>query len=257
MAAGLLGMFVMVSACASGKSIKQGTEEFSIPEAKYHEALQHYDNGDYFESIRAWSEVLDSEPRFAQGHFNIGLVYDKLNMVPEATEHYEAAIQAAEDTNKPQGNEPPAEDPKNTKAALALYNLHLGAAYLRSSLVDEALLALNKSLEMDPFNPTVHYNLSAAYIAKADWDNALLQADIAVDLASKPDASHQSKLATEVDIEQLGKYLLRQAECHAALGEWDKAWACIDRARTQCKTDLPPLLAKKMEEAPAAESTPE
>jgi tetratricopeptide (TPR) repeat protein len=245
MAVSLLAMFVVLTACASGKSIKQGTEEFSVPEAKYHEALSLYDDAMYFESIQAWTEVLDSEPRFAQGQFNIGLIYDKLNMIPEAIEHYELALQFQEDTMVLDGGRQMVEDQKAANAALALYNLNLGAAYLRAGLVDEAMEALNEAARLDNYNPTVHYNLSAAFIAKENYDDGLLQADIAVDLASKPSVKNDTKIDTEVDLVALGNYLLRQAECHALRGEWEKARACVDRARTQSKAE-PEARLKKM-----------
>ena len=124
---------LLISACASGKSIKQGYESFSVSESKYYEALSFQDNGQYFEAIQSWAELLKDEPRFAQGHFNLALIYDQLNMVPEAIEHYELAITSAERTNKPDGsNDQPEENQADTRASIALYNLHLGAAYLRS-----------------------------------------------------------------------------------------------------------------------------
>lgn len=252
MAAGLVAMFVL-TACASGKSIKQGAEEFSIPADKYYEALQLQDDAKYFEAIRAWSEVLVDEPRFAQGHFNIALIYDNLNMVPEAIEHYELAVQAAEDSRDLIGGDnPAAEDGGNITASIALYNLHLGAAYLRGGLVDEAIDALKKSIKDDQFNPTAHYNIAAGYMALHDYESALIHADIAVDLVSKPDSKRTSGIAAEVDMKQLGNYLLRQARCHLARQEWDKARSVLERAKTQCKLDIPVDMQKQLDEAAAA-----
>jgi tetratricopeptide (TPR) repeat protein len=253
MAVGLLAVFVMLTACASGKSIKQGTEEFSVPEAKYHEALSLYDDAMYFESIQAWTEVLDSEPRFAQGQFNIGLIYDKLNMIPEAIEHYELAVQFQEDSMVVSEGNQLVEEKKNADGALALFNLHLGAAYLRAGLVDEAMEALNEALRLDVYNPTVHYNLSAGYMAKENFEDGLKHADVAVDLATQPGPGADG-LAKDVDRVALGNYLLRQAECHALRGEWDKARACVDRARAQCKAEPEASLKKMLNDQAAAEA---
>lgn len=244
---------LLISACASGKSIKQGYESFSVPESDYYEALSFQDNSQYFEAIEAWGKVLDSEPRFAQGHFNLGLIYDQLNMVPEAIEHYELALKWAEQTNRPDGSgDQREENEQNTRDAIGLYNLHLGAAYLRSGLVDEGLHCLLKALEVDGFNPTVHYNLSAAYLARSNYDDALTHADIAVDLYAKPDAKRADKLAPEVDRRRLGTYLLRQARCHAAREEWDKAKETLDRAKKQCDVDAPRDIALKIKAADEA-----
>jgi tetratricopeptide (TPR) repeat protein len=251
-----LAMFMALTACASGKSIKQGTEEFSIPEGSYHEALSLYDNADYFESIQAWMEVVDNEPRFAQGLFNLGLVYDKLNMVDEAVSYYERAVSAQEETMIEEQGREWKQTRAEADAALAKYNLYLGAAYLRVDLVDEAISTMNKALVVDQFNPTLRYNLAAAYMAKENWDAALIQADIAVDLASRPDAKNNSGLDASVDQLALGQYLLRQAECHAQRAEWEKAWACIDRARSQCKAEPSFRLSELMKKAPKSEPEP-
>ncbi|MCB9893595.1 MAG: tetratricopeptide repeat protein [Planctomycetes bacterium] len=221
-------------------SIKQGGEEFGIKADKYYEALKLQDDGDYFESIRAWSEVLDDEPRFAQGHFNIGLIYDMLNMVPEAIEHYELAVQAAEESKDMIGNGNEArESAADTTASIALYNAHLGAAYLRGGLIDEAITALQKAEVSDQYNPMVHYNLAAAFMAKGNYEMALKQADIAVDLIAKPDGKTTSGLSTDVDTDRLAAYLLRQGKCHIARAEWDKAKACFDRITVQCHGTIP------------------
>lgn len=255
MAAAVLAMIVVMSACASGKTVKQGAEEFSISEDKYYEALSLQDDGQYFEAITAWSEVLADEPRFAQGQFNLGLIYDKLNLVPEAIEHYELAVQAAEDSRDMVSGDRQAAEPKDaTDSSIALYNLHLGAAYLRSGLVDEAIDSLKKALTGDPYNPTVHYNLSAAYMARKNYDNALLAADTAVDLLSKPDSKRSDGLDEEVDRERLGNYLLRQAACHLAREEWDKARSSLERAEKQCGADIPAAMWEQLDSAPKPEA---
>ena len=263
MAASLVLAFVLMSACSSSMSIKQGGEEFGIDGDKYYEALTYQDDGDYFEAIRAWAEVLADEPRFAQAHFNIGLVYDMLNMVPESIEHYELAVQNAEASRDLiNGNNPAEESAADTKASLALYNSHLGAAYLRGGLVDEAIDALKRAETEDPFNPTIHYNLSAAFMAKNNYEMGLKQADIAVDLLAKPDAKTSNGLSTDVDMDRLGTYLLRQARCHLVRNELDKAEACLDRVTKQCNVEVPAdmlleLNAAKKAAEPAEEGTKE
>jgi tetratricopeptide (TPR) repeat protein len=239
-AASLLTVFILMTACSSSLSIKQGGEEFGVDGDKYYEALTLQDDGDYFEAIRAWSEVLADEPRFAQGHFNIGLIYDMMNMVPEAREHYELAVQAAESSKDLIGNGNQArESDADTKASLALYNAHLGAAYLRGGLINEAITALEKSEVDDQYNASVHYNLAAAYMQKGNYEMALKQADIAVDLTAKPDPKTTTGLATEVDTDRLAAYLIRQGKCHIARAEWEKAKACFDRVVSQCNAVVP------------------
>lgn len=237
---------VAMSACASGKSIKQGNEEFRIPEAKYYEALSAQDDTEYFAAIRAWAEVLESEPRYAQGHFNMAVIHDKLNLVPEAIEHYELALQMLENSLEVE-SQTTVETRADSDAALALYNLHLGAAYLRAGLVSESEVALTRALERDPYNPTVHYNLAACYMNQRHFDKGLIHADTAVDLYAKPDSKNVNRLANDVDAKRLGKYVLRQAQCHLALEEWDKAEVALNRAKDQCRVEVPAALWKELD----------
>ncbi|MCC6466108.1 MAG: tetratricopeptide repeat protein [Planctomycetes bacterium] len=224
----------VAGACASSKQVRQGNEELSIKADAYYEALSHTDNGRYFEAIQSWKVVLEDEPRFALGHFNIGQVYDQLNLVPEAIEHYEQAAQL---------------DP-----GVGRYNLHLGTAYLRANLTKEAVQTLEKAAEQDPYNPQLHYNLAAAYMTQKNFDSALMHTDIAVDLASVPDARNESGLAKSVDRAQLARYLARQAECHIERGEFDKAGECVKRIEQQCKAEVPADLRARLDDAPKPEA---
>ncbi|MBX3460475.1 MAG: tetratricopeptide repeat protein [Planctomycetes bacterium] len=235
----LLGGFAlvcMVAACGSSRKIKQGSEEFSIDEGAYLEAMSLQDDGMYFEAIKAWQTVLKDEPRWALGNFNIALIYDQLNLVPEAIEHYELAVRWSEEHN----------DDANARA---LYNLHLGAAYVRASLPKEAVDALKKALATDQFNPYVHFNLSSAYIMRKDYDRALMHADSAVDLAAKPGPGG---LDESVDRAELGKFILRQAECHLERGEWEKARTALMRARKQCNVEATPRMWDAIKNGEAA-----
>jgi tetratricopeptide (TPR) repeat protein len=246
---GAVVLVLMLGACgSSGKVIQQGNVEFRINEAKYFEALGHQDNSRYFEAIQAWSTVLAQEPRFALGHFNLALVYDRLRMVPEAIEHYELALRLAEEYQE-------------VGEVHAIFNMHLGAAYLQVQWLDEAMHALQRANTLDPYNPIVHYNLSGAYMARRNYDQGLLHANIAVDLIAVPDASSTVGLAQTVDRRRLGRYLLRQAECHLARKEWSKARAVIERARDQCDADIPAnmwerLRAGEIHEAEGKEGRP-
>lgn len=49
---------------------------------------------------------------------------------------------------------------------------HLGEAYLLLNRYDSALMFLNISEGMNPYNPVVHYNLGFAYYAKTEYEKA-------------------------------------------------------------------------------------
>lgn len=237
-----LGVALLISACG-GRMVKQGNEEFTIKEDKYLEALTLQDDYQYFKAIEAWKEVLEDEPRFAMGHFNLGVIYDEMNLVPEAVQEYELAVR---------------HDPQPE------YHANLGAAYLRSGQPQDALTQLKKALAKDQYNARIHYNIAGAYMALGNTDQGLLHADRAVDLAASPDSKSTSGLAESVDRVQLGQFLVRQSRCHLQRGELDKAKAAMERAETQCEYKVPNELKRdvtravaKAEEEAAEESTEE
>lgn len=240
-------MALVLGACGSSMNVKQGAEELSISEGDYINALSHQDDGDYFEAIESWKAVIDDEPEWALAHFNLGVLYDRLNMMPEATECYEIAVNIA--------------DEKKLSPDYAVYNLHLGAAYLRSGLTTESLAALKLAEQGDQFNPAVHYNLAACYMMMKNYDTAVLHADLAVDLTAQPGAQNETNLAPDVDRTRLTKYLMRQAECHIHRGEFEKAEIAIKRIRTQCKEEVPAglwdLLNKQRKAAEAEKAAAE
>jgi len=237
LAMALVAAAVLGSACSSTRTVKQGNEEFSILEDKYIEALALADDGKFFEAIQAWKEVLDDEPRWALGQFNLGQVYDKLNLMPEAMERYEIAAKLDGD--------------------VSTYHLNLGTVYLRQGLKDQALASLKKAVEKDPYSHLAHYNLAGAYLAMSDQDNGLVHADIAVDLYSRPDSKNESMLAEGVDRALLAKFLARQAECHMLRGEVEKGRQCADRIERQCRVKLPAKLAEMLAAAPPMEEKKE
>jgi tetratricopeptide (TPR) repeat protein len=218
----------VTSACGSGGyTVKQGNELIDIDQALYNEAIQLQNKGNYLKSMTRWNDLLVDSPNFAQAHFNLGVIYERQNLVPEAINEYEIAVSL--DANY-------------------LYHRHLGEAYLRGGFYDAAIIELEKAVELDRYSPHAHYNLAAAYMSIDNYDQALLHADSAVDLYAQPDSKNEDGLARGVDRRLLAGYLIRETECHIHRSEWDKANACADRIKNQCRQKLPDDLSIELEE---------
>ncbi|MEE9311322.1 MAG: tetratricopeptide repeat protein, partial [Planctomycetota bacterium] len=181
-----------------------------------------------------WNELLTESPRFAQAHFNQGVIYERLNLVPEAISKYEIAVNL--DAN-------------------FLYHRHLGEAYLRGGLYDAAIVELEKAVEMDRYSTHAHYNLAAAYMSVDNYDQALIHADTAVDIYSKPDKKTEDGIARTVDRRLLAAYLAREAWCHIERDEWDKANVSATRITDQCRQDLSDRLRIKLSDHKEATKT--
>ncbi len=229
---------VVISGCGSGgKKIVQNGEELSINQDKFLKAIELQRKEDYFKALKAWDECIEDEPRFGLAHYNKGICYDRMSFVPEAMNEYEQARKY---------------DPKNS-----LILMNLGEIYLRvDNRLASAMDALKEALDLDPYRPGVHYNLSAAYIRTKEFDKALTHADIAVDLVAVPSKTTENGLDKSVDLRQLATYLLRQAECHIERGEMDKAKACLDRVEKQCHEKVPAKLIARIGDAVPAAETP-
>ena len=228
---------LMVVSCASRKDIVQGKEEFSIDQDLYREALKLQDDGLRFKAIRAWKELLEDEPRFALGHLHLGQIYDDMNQLPDAVASYERSVR---------------HDDSNGVAFL-----NLGAAYLRSGRINPAEKALLRAFELDKYRPELRFTLSAFYMKVKNYDEALMHADAAVDLLAVPDKKQESGLATSVNRDKLGLYLIRQGECHLERGEAEKATIALDRAEKQCHVKIPKDLRDRLEDLNASTATEE
>lgn len=212
----------VTSACGSdGYTIMQGEEEIDIDQTLYNEALGLQNSGNYLKALTRWNDLLIESPRFAHAYFNQGIIYERLNLVPEAINKYEIAVNL--DAN-------------------FLYHRHLGEAYLRGGLYDAAIVELEKAVEMDRYSTQAHYNLAAAYMSVDNFDQGLLHADTAVDIYSKPDSKTEDGIARTVDRRLLAAYLAREAWCHIERDEWDKANVAAARITDQCRQELPDRL---------------
>lgn len=220
---------ILAGACSSGRVVQQGADEFSIDEEKYHEALSMASAGRYQESINAWKEVLADEPRWAMAHFNLGQLYDRLDQIPDAITCYERAVTLTPD--------------------VAVYHFNLGGAFFKVGRYEAAARCFKDALAKDPYNHLADFNLAGVYMSMKDYDTALVHADRAVDLYAVTDTRNESGLAAGVDRGALAKLLERQAECHIARGEMDKARQCVDRIVNQCRSEVPKALQLKLDGA--------
>ncbi|MBV6516826.1 MAG: hypothetical protein HPKKFMNG_02516 [Planctomycetes bacterium] len=228
----------LASGCGGGgKVIVQNGEQISVNRTKYLKALDLQRKQDWFNALKEWDEVIKDEPRFALAHHNKAVCYDMMNFVPEAMAEYELARRY---------------DPNNS---ITLNNL--GAIYLRAdNRLNSAFDALQEALKLDPYRPSVHYNLAAAYLTSKDFDKALMHADTAVDLVAAPSKETENGLQKSVDLPMLARYLLRQAECHIERSEMDKARKALERVEKQCREKVPADLWARVGSAESTEEVP-
>jgi tetratricopeptide (TPR) repeat protein len=126
-------------------------------------------------ALEAFKQALSLDPELAEAHFRIGLAYDALGNAQEAEESYKKAVESYKKYFTNEVNEKDAEAHYNlaqTYAGLHLYSeavreyrqatrlkqddadiyYDLGLALTRLAQYDQAVVAFEKSLEIDPNN---------------------------------------------------------------------------------------------------------
>jgi tetratricopeptide (TPR) repeat protein/thiol-disulfide isomerase/thioredoxin len=183
--------------------------------------------GYYDQAIREFTLALETEPDYAEAHYNLGTLYLKQGKPDEARRHLQRALQlrhdypdalnnlgllAAQAGDMPEAiryfKEAIAQRPDY---ALALFNL--GNVYRREQRFSEAKPALERAVALAPDDPEVNYGVGMLYAQLNETDQALKYWQRALDL--RPDYP-------EV-LNNLGVLFLRQGRTAEAEEEFQKA----------------------------------
>lgn len=105
------------------------------------------------EAISIFNRLTTAEPRFADGYFNKGNCFYRLNRMDEAVQAYQMAIQA---------------NPNHAKA----YN-NIGSILLSRNQFKESLPYFSKAIELDASYPDPLRNLAEASMRLGAFDNAI------------------------------------------------------------------------------------
>ncbi len=115
------------------------------------------------EARRIWRKILASEPDHLAAHFNLGLLYI-------SAAEYQPAIASFTAVLKQQPQMPD-----------ALFNL--GYAYAKSGRYDEAVASYQQAADQrPPYQDEILYNLATVYEIQGDWQKALQNLELAVEL---------------------------------------------------------------------------
>jgi tetratricopeptide (TPR) repeat protein/peroxiredoxin len=183
--------------------------------------------GYFDQAVREFSLALESNPDYAEVHYNLGTLYLKQGKPEEARRHLERALELRHEYPDAlnnlgllaaQGGDSPAAIRYFQQAieqrpdyALAFYNL--GNVYRREQHFSEAKQALERAVALAPDDPEVNYGIGMLYAQLDDLDGALKYWQQA--LALRPDYPEA--------LNNLGVLFLRQGRMAEAQEQFQKA----------------------------------
>ncbi len=139
-------------------------EPLSLAEV-YENAMQFVEKGEFRDALPLIQIVVADSFEFADAHYNLGFVYERLDLIDSARTAYRAAL--------------------SLDSTLVMAHYGLGSLSLRMGEYDVAVAHLRKAVGYDPNFAGAYLNLGTALEASNDLDGAIVSLTKATEL--KPD----------------------------------------------------------------------
>jgi tetratricopeptide (TPR) repeat protein len=144
---------VEVGKSVSPVEVEKGEQDSIVLAKEYlKEGSLIYESGNTKGAIEKIKESIRLDPKNAQAHYRLGLIYAEKNAMEKAIDAFNNAIKY---------------DPDLTKAYL-----NLGGAYGVLRQYDQALTALEHALRLDRNNPKIYFNMAMVYTSKGEKTQA-------------------------------------------------------------------------------------
>jgi tetratricopeptide (TPR) repeat protein len=151
----------------------KGKAEKALPDVYLAMGLASYQAKNYEAAIKAFDEAIQRNPELIRAYFTKGASYQMLKDEPNMVESYRATIEKGGDSS------PYA---KQAKGSLTKYFYNQGIVALQGKKTDDAVAAFTKAVEADDTNGDAYYRLSSCYNDKKQYDNAISNAEKALEL---------------------------------------------------------------------------
>jgi len=137
----------------------------------FEKATQLFNEEKFEEAIASYQEFLEKNPEIFQVHFSLGNCYKETGDTEQALKEYQIVLEKAD----------PEKDLKLRAKALAA----IGECYLKKEDLDSAQDYFKKSLELDPQDEVLSYNVGEIYFSHQKLDGAIEYFELAIQI--KPD----------------------------------------------------------------------
>ena len=156
--------------------VKEKTEKI-IPQIYLAMGMVDYQDKKFNEAIANLDKVVALDPNNARAYFIRGACCQQLNDVPKMEESYKLAIEKGTANGD-------AANAQSAKKQLSTYYFNTGVTAQRAQKWDDAIAAFTKTVEVDNQNADAFYALASCFNTKKSWDNAIANAEKALELKS-------------------------------------------------------------------------
>lgn len=142
----------------------------------YAKSQLQYRQGNYEAAMETINRVIDNNPNYATAYYHKGLIYKKMDgNFDNALEALDQAIKVAEENDNAQI----ARQARENASGELVYRAN---QRIQQENYSTAIEMLNRALEYNPESATAYVKLAEAYNNRADWDQALTNAQKALEL---------------------------------------------------------------------------
>lgn len=146
----LIGWVIL---CGPERAAAQGANNQADPRALFSRARASEDKGDFKQAERLYARFLQVRPNSAEGHANLGVVYEHLGETKQAIREYDAALTL---------------DP-----SLSGTYLNLGIAHFRNGEYEKAIPPLRHFASLQPANRQGRELLGLSYVETNRFSDAV------------------------------------------------------------------------------------
>lgn len=148
----------------------------NITKLSYGKSQLQYRQGNYEAAMETINQVIENNPNYAPAYYHKGLIYKKMDgNFDNALSALDEAIKVAVENNNPQI----AQKARENASGELVYRAN---QRIQEKNYTTAIEMLNRALEYNPESATAYLKLAETYNNRGDWDQALSNAQKALEL---------------------------------------------------------------------------
>ena len=176
----------------------KATAEKTIPQIYQQLGMADYQAQKFEDAIKNFDQALERDPNLPRIYLTKGVCYQNLNDEAKMDESYRLAIEKGNAVGD-------AATVQSAKTALSKYYYNAGIVARRAQKWDDAIAALEKTVDVDDENGDAYYAMASCYNSKKSWDNAISNAEKALQLKGEGDPKALDPIYYELGTAYAGK----------------------------------------------------
>jgi tetratricopeptide (TPR) repeat protein len=157
-----------------------------------------YSAKNYAEAIKNMDMVIARDPGMVNAYWIKGVCYESLKDEENMVETYKKTIEVASTKGD-------AATAQKAQTQLTKYFFNTGVTAQKAQKWDDAIAAFLKAVEIDNTSADAFYSLSACYNNKKSWDNAISNAEKALEIRTAGDGKNLDGIYYQLGTAYAGK----------------------------------------------------